>query len=72
MQISSVYHQAPNEFDVRSFVPPRIYTAADRAATGTGIDPAMVAILAPNTTAPVIEIIECGARGWGFSERSAR
>ena len=58
VQISSVYHQAPNEFDVRSFVPPRIYTPLDSRSYRHGIDPAMVAILAPDTTAPVTEIIE--------------
>jgi tetratricopeptide (TPR) repeat protein len=58
VQIASVFHQAPNEFDARSFVPPRIYTPLDSRSYAQGIDPAMTAILHPDTTAPVGEVIQ--------------
>ena len=57
VQISSVFHQAPNEFDARTFVPPRIYTPLDSRNYAQGVDPAMAAILHPDTTAPVAETI---------------
>jgi len=55
VQISTVFHQAPNEFDGRSFLPPRIYTPLDSKSYRRGVDPAMVAILAPDTTTAVTE-----------------
>ena len=58
VQISSVFHQAPNEFDARAFVPPRIYTPLDSRSYRLGIDPALHAILQPDTTAPVLESIQ--------------
>jgi tetratricopeptide (TPR) repeat protein len=57
VQISTVFHQAPDEFDVRSYVPPRVYTPLDSKSYRTGVDPAMVAILSPDTTAPVIDVM---------------
>jgi len=54
-QISTVFHQAPDEFDTRTFVPPRVYTPLDSKSYRLGIDPAMVAVLTPDTTGAVIE-----------------
>ena len=50
VQISSVFHQAPNEFDRRDFVAPRIYTPLDSKSYRGGIDPAMMAVMEPDTT----------------------
>jgi tetratricopeptide (TPR) repeat protein len=58
VQISSIYHQAPNEFDQRSFVPPRIYTPLDSRSYRNGSDPAMAAVLAPDSSASVLDRIE--------------
>jgi hypothetical protein len=57
VQISTVFHQAPDEFDTRTFVPPRIYTPLDSKSYRLGIDPAMAAVLTPDTTGAVIERI---------------
>jgi hypothetical protein len=53
VQISTVFHQAPNEFDDRAFVPPAVYAPLTSASYRLGIDPAWQAIIAPDTTAPV-------------------
>lgn len=45
VQISTVFHQAPNEFDTRAFVPPRVYAPLDSRSYRDGVDPAMAAIL---------------------------
>jgi hypothetical protein len=58
VQISSIYHQAPDEFDHRNFVPPRVYTPLDSRSYRLGIDPAMAAVLAPDTSGSVIEAVE--------------
>ena len=58
LQVSSVFHQAPNEFDARAFVPPRIYAPLDSKSYRQGIDPALAAALAPDTSANVTERIE--------------
>jgi len=57
VQISSIFHQAPNEFDTRAFVPPRVYTPLDSRSYRAGIDPALAAILSPDTTAPVLDVM---------------
>jgi hypothetical protein len=57
VQISSIFHQAPNEFDTRSFVPPRLYTPLDSKSYRAGVDPALVAILSPDTTSDVIALM---------------
>src|SRR6185369_12248755 len=57
-QVSSIFHQAPNEFDDRSFVPPRVYTPLDSKSYRQGIDPAMAAVLAPDSSGEVVEQIE--------------
>src|SRR5262249_11379526 len=49
VHISSVFHQAPNEFDTRAFVPPRVYTPLDSKSYRLGIDPAMATILSPDS-----------------------
>jgi len=58
IQISSVFHQAPNEFDTRDFVPPRIYAPLDSKSYRAGLDPAMAAILSPDTGGSVTGAIE--------------
>ena len=57
VQISSIFHQAPNEFDDRAFVPPRVYTPLDSKSYRDGVDPALLAILTPDTTAAVIDVM---------------
>jgi hypothetical protein len=57
VQISSIFHQAPNEFDDRSYVPPRVYAPLDSKAYRDGVDPALAAILSPDTTASVIDVM---------------
>lgn len=57
VQISTVFHQAPNEFDDRSFVPPAIYTPLTATAYRQGIDPAWMAILTPDTAPPIADAV---------------
>jgi hypothetical protein len=68
VQISSIFHQAPNEFDDRSFVPPRIYTPLVSKSYRDGVDPALAAILSPDTSAPVVEVM---ARALAASDTAA-
>ncbi len=56
--ISTVYHQAPNEFDQRAFVPPVINTPLTAAQYRRGEDPAMAAVLAAATAQPVAARVE--------------
>lgn len=56
--ISTVYHQAPNEFDQRAFVPPVINTPLTAAEYHRGEDPAMAAVLAAATAQPVAARVE--------------
>ena len=58
VQISTVFHQAPNEFDTRTFVPPTIYTPLTATAYRRGIDPTWTAILAPDTTPAVALLVD--------------
>jgi hypothetical protein len=58
IQISTVFHQAPNEFDTREFIPPRVYTPLDSRSYRSGTDPAMAAILSPENAAAVFDAIE--------------
>jgi len=46
VQISTVFHQAPDEFDRRAFVPPAVFTPLTADAYRRGEDPAMAAVLA--------------------------
>jgi tetratricopeptide (TPR) repeat protein len=57
VNISTVFHQAPNEFDRRSFVPPVIYAPLTAADERDGIDPALAAILVPDSAPPVADVI---------------
>lgn len=57
IQISTVFHQAPNEFDQRPFVPPVIYAPLTAADYRRGIDPALVAILTPDSGPPPIDVV---------------
>jgi hypothetical protein len=57
IQISTVFHQAPNEFDVRLFVPPRVYAPLDSKSYRDGVDPAMAAILSFETGPPLSEVM---------------
>lgn len=61
VNISTVFHQAPNEFDRRSFVPPALYTplAADEYARG--VDPALAAVLAADTLPSASSVVERAA-----------
>ena len=58
IEISTVFHQAPNEFDTREYIPPRVYTPLDSRSYAAGVDPAMAAVLAPDTTGSVAAVIE--------------
>jgi hypothetical protein len=58
VQVSSIFHQAPNEFDERMFVAPRIYAPLDSKSYRQGIDPAMAAVLAPDSSGQLVEQIE--------------
>jgi hypothetical protein len=68
VQISSIFHQAPNEFDDRSFVPPRIYAPLDSKSYRDGLDPAMAAILSPDTATSVVDAM---ARALAASDTAA-
>lgn len=58
VNISTVFHQAPNEFDERAFVPPAIYAPLSAAAYRTGVDPAMIAVLEAGTAPSAAELVE--------------
>ncbi|MEP7325456.1 MAG: hypothetical protein ABI836_05855 [Gemmatimonadota bacterium] len=58
VQISSVYHQAPNEFDQREFVPPALYTPLTSTDYADGRDPALNAILAAETDPPAMDQVQ--------------
>jgi hypothetical protein len=45
VQISTVFHQAPNEFDRRAFVPPAVFAPLTSDAYRRGEDPALAAVL---------------------------
>jgi hypothetical protein len=47
VNISTVFHQAPNPLDQRDFVPPDIYTPLTSSDYRSGNDPALAAILSP-------------------------
>ncbi len=49
VNISTVFHQAPNEFDRRAFVPPAIYAPLSAADERDGIDPALAAVVTPDS-----------------------
>lgn len=57
IQISSVFHQAPNEFDRRSFVPPAVYAPLTSVDYQNGTDPAWTAIATPESGPAVVDII---------------
>jgi hypothetical protein len=57
-QISTVFHQAPDEFDRRVAVNPRLYAPLDSKSYAQGRDPAMEVILHPDTSASVAVLIE--------------
>ena len=46
VMISTVFHQAPDEFDRREFIPPDAYAPLTSEAYGRGEDPALAAALA--------------------------
>lgn len=58
VQISSIYHQAPNEFDRRLFVPPSLYTPLTSADYADGTDPALATILNPPAGPPPMEQVQ--------------
>lgn len=56
IQLSTVFHQAPDEFDRRPFVPPALYTPLTSADYIAGRDPALAAILSPpESPMPAVE-----------------
>ena len=57
VQISSVFHQAPNEFDTRTFVPPGVYAPLTSSDYAGGVDPALQAILHAGTGPSPIESV---------------
>jgi hypothetical protein len=57
VQVSTLFHQAPNETDARAFIPPRLYTPLDSRSYRDGVDPAMVAILSPDSTSSWTEAV---------------
>lgn len=57
VNISTVYHQAPDEFDRRRFVPPAIYAPLSAADERAGIDPALVAIMTPDSGPAVVDVV---------------
>jgi tetratricopeptide (TPR) repeat protein len=58
VQISTIFHQAPNAFDRRSFVPPLIYTPLTSVDYRRGQDPALAAILASTRSLSVADAVE--------------
>ena len=58
VQISSIYHQAPNEFDQRLFVPPSLYTPLTSTDYADGKDPALNAILNPPAGPSVMDQVQ--------------
>jgi hypothetical protein len=57
VNISTVFHQAPNEFDGRRFVPPAIYAPLTAVEYRDGVDPALGAILTPDSGPPVMDVV---------------
>ncbi len=57
VNISTVFHQAPNEFDRRAFVPPVIYAPLSAADERDGIDPALAAIVTPDSGPSVVDAV---------------
>lgn len=57
IQISSVFHQAPNAFDRRSFVPPVIYAPLTAADYKNGVDPALGAILTTDSGPSATDLV---------------
>jgi len=57
VNISTVFHQAPNEFDRRSFVPPAIYAPLTATAYRDGVDPALAAIVTEDSGPAVMDVV---------------
>jgi hypothetical protein len=57
-QISTVFHQAPDEFDRRVAVNPRLYAPLDSKSYAQGRDPVMEVILHPDTSASIAVLVE--------------
>ncbi len=57
VNISTVFHQAPNVFDDRTAIAPDIYTPLTSDDYRRGIDPAMTAAIAPHPSASILELI---------------
>ena len=74
IQISTVFHQAPNEFDRRPFVPPAIYTPLTSTDYRIGVDPALAAIMTADTGSPISEVVAraIAAGDTAGAERAAR
>jgi hypothetical protein len=61
VNISTIFHQAPNEFDRRSFVPPATYTPLASDDYARGVDPALAAALATDSIPPPVSLVERAA-----------
>lgn len=57
VQISTVFHQAPNPFDTRTYLPPTIYAPLTSGDYQRGIDPALKAIVAADTARNTIDLV---------------
>ena len=69
VQVSTVFHQAPNEFDRRASVPPRVYAPLDSKSYRRGEDPALAAALVPDPSVAVVELVQ-GAIAAGDTARA--
>jgi hypothetical protein len=58
VQISTIFHQAPDAFDHRAFVPPLIYTPLTSVDYRRGQDPAFAAILSGTGALSVADVVE--------------
>lgn len=57
VNISTVFHQAPDEFDRRAFVPPAIYAPLTSTDERDGVDPALAAIATPDSGPTVVDAV---------------
>jgi hypothetical protein len=74
IQISTVFHQAPNEFDRRPFVPPAIYAPLTSTDYRNGVDPTLAAIMTADSEPPIAEVVgrAIAAGDTAGAERAAR
>lgn len=61
--ISTVFHQAPDVFDRRPFIPPTVYAPLTSTAYRDGVDPALAAILEGTATSVTDRVARAVAAG---------